>query len=167
MMNNLLSMLKQKTEKIKTESFLLLGEALFTKIDKAFGRSLFIRVVDSGSCNACEVELASLGNPYYDIERFGVKFVASPRHADIMLVTGCVTRNMLEPMLICYNAMPAPKLVVTCGTCALDGGYFKESYAVEGLAGKLPVAMHIDGCPPEPVAILEALLNLLKQIEAS
>lgn len=126
------------------------------------GRSLAIRHVDAGSCNACELELHALGNVYYDLERFGLKFVASPRHADILLVTGPVTLNMREALERTYNAMPAPKWVIAAGACALDGGIFGGSYAcVAGVAAVLPVDLHIPGCPPSPQALLTGLLALM------
>ena len=125
------------------------GGELKKTVDKIFGRSLFVRLVDSGSCNACENELSLLASPYYDIERFGIKFVASPRHADILLITGCMTRNMFNPVWNVYNSMPDPKLVITAGDCQGENPYFGESYSIMGPAGKwLPVAMHIKGCPP-------------------
>lgn len=123
--------------------------------------SLFIREVDTGSCNACEIEVANLNNPYYDVERFGIKFVASPKHADVLLITGCVTRNMLIPMIKAYENAPAPKFVLTVGDCTAECPYFKDSYAVEGPVSKhLPVHVHVPGCPPEPVHIIEGLLKL-------
>ncbi len=126
------------------------------------GRSLAIRHVDAGSCNACELELHALGNAFYDLERFGLKFVASPRHADILLVTGPVTWNMREALERTYNAMPAPKWVIAAGTCALDGGIFAASYAcVGGAAEVLPVDLHIPGCPPSPSILLKGLLTLM------
>ena len=126
------------------------------------GRSLAIRHVDAGSCNACELELHALCNVYYDLERFGLKFVASPRHADVLLVTGPVTWNMREALERTYNAMPAPKWVIAAGACALDGGIFGGSYAcVGGVAAVLPVDLHIPGCPPSPAALLKGLLALM------
>src|ERR1700683_407132 len=115
------------------------------------GRSLAIRHVDAGSCNACELEIHALSNAFYDIERFGFKFVASPRHADVLLVTGPVTRNMQEALRRTYDAMPAPKWVVAAGACALDGGLYAGSYAcIGGVAAAIPVDLHIKGCPPTP-----------------
>jgi len=126
------------------------------------GRSLAIRHVDAGSCNACELELHALGNVYYDLERFGLKFVASPRHADILLVTGPVTLNMREALERTYAAMPAPKWVIAAGACACDGGLFAGSYACAGgVSAVLPVDLHIPGCPPSPSALLTGLLALM------
>lgn len=127
------------------------------------GRSLSIREVDAGSCNGCELEIHALGNPVYDLERFGLRFVASPRHADVLLVTGPVTRNMREALERTYNATPDPKWVVANGDCALDGGCFAGSYAVVGgVADVIPVDLHIPGCPPKPLEILKALLALVQ-----
>lgn len=129
------------------------------------GRSLSIRQVDAGSCNGCELEIHALNNAFYDIERFGLKFVASPRHADVLLVTGPVTKNMQEALLRAYNATPDPKWVVAVGGCARDGGIFAESYAcVGGVAQVIPVDLHIPGCPPNPVALLKGLLALLQHV---
>ena len=126
------------------------------------GRSLAIRFVDAGSCNACELELQALGNAFYDLERFGVRFVASPRHADVLLVTGPVTCNMREALERTYNAMPAPKWVIAAGGCALDGGIFAGSYACAGGVGAvLPVDLHIPGCPPSPATLLKGILALM------
>jgi len=128
------------------------------------GRSLAIRHVDAGSCNACELELHALGNAFYDLERFGLKFVASPRHADVLLVTGPVTWNMREALERTYNAMPAPKWVIAAGACALDGGIFAGSYACAGgVAAVLPVDLHIPGCPPSPATLLKGLLALMSK----
>jgi Ni,Fe-hydrogenase III small subunit len=134
---------------------------------KRLGRSLSIREVDAGSCNGCELEIHALGNVFYDVERFGLRFVASPRHADLLLVTGPVTKNMRDALKRTYDAMPNPKWVVSVGSCALDGGCFAGSYAVEGgVAGILPVDLHIPGCPPRPTEILENLLALLEHVAA-
>lgn len=129
---------------------------------KRLGRSLAIRQVDAGSCNGCELEIHALNNAYYDLERFGIRFVASPRHADVLLVTGPVTHNMREALERTYAATPAPKWVVAVGGCARDGGCFAESYAVAGgVSNVVPVDLHIPGCPPRPIEILRGLLALL------
>jgi Ni,Fe-hydrogenase III small subunit len=130
---------------------------------RRLGRSLAIRQVDAGSCNGCELEIHALGNAYYDLERFGLRFVASPRHADVLLVTGPVTKNMREALERTYAATPAPKWVVAAGDCARNGGLFAGSYAVEGgVAQIVPVDLHIPGCPPTPARLLEGLLALLE-----
>ncbi len=127
------------------------------------GRSLSIRQVDAGSCNGCELEIHALNNAFYDLERFGVRFVASPRHADVLMVTGPVTKNMREALLRTYKATPDPKWVVAIGTCAVDGGMFADSYAVVGgVKHVVPVDLHIHGCPPSPLEILGGLIALLK-----
>ncbi len=127
------------------------------------GRSLSIREVDAGSCNGCELEIHALGNAFYDLERFGLRFVASPRHADVLLVTGPVTRNMREALARTYNATPDPKWVVAVGDCARDGGLFAGSYAVVGgVSQVVPVDLHIGGCPPRPTQLLAGLLALLE-----
>ncbi|WCP12253.1 NAD(P)H-quinone oxidoreductase subunit K, chloroplastic [Sphingobium sp. AntQ-1] len=128
------------------------------------GRSLSIREIDAGSCNGCELEIHALGNAFYDIERFGLRFVASPRHADVLLVTGPVTKNMREALERTYNATPAPKWVVAAGDCAADGGCFAGSYAVlGGVSAVVPVDLHIPGCPPSPVMLLKGLIALMEQ----
>jgi Ni,Fe-hydrogenase III small subunit len=135
---------------------------LDVKARRRLGRSLSLRLVDAGSCNACELELNALSNPYYDLERFGLRFVASPRHADVLLVTGPVTKNMREAMLRTYDAMPAPKWVVAVGDCAACGGLYADSYACErGADAVLPVNLRIVGCPPSPNQLLGGLLALL------
>lgn len=136
-----------------------IGTALRKSIRHLFGRSLHIREVDAGSCNGCEVEITALNNPVYDIERFGVYFVASPRHADMLLVTGPVTRNMEIALKQTYEAMPDPKLVVAVGACAIGGGIFGKSYAsCGGVDAVLPVDVYIPGCPPRPEALLHGIL---------
>jgi Ni,Fe-hydrogenase III small subunit len=128
------------------------------------GRSLSIREVDAGSCNGCELEIHALNNAFYDLERFGLRFVASPRHADVLMVTGPVTKNMREALERTYNATPDPKWVVAVGACARDGGIFAGSYAVAGgVGGVIPVDLHIPGCPPSPKALLAGLLALLQK----
>ncbi len=130
---------------------------------RRLGRSLSIREIDAGSCNGCELEIHALNNVFYDLERFGLRFVASPRHADVLLVTGPVTRNMREALERTYNATPNPKWVVAVGDCALDGGMFTGSYAVVGgVSSVVPVDLHIHGCPPNPIELLRGLLALLQ-----
>jgi Ni,Fe-hydrogenase III small subunit len=129
---------------------------------RLFGRALAVREVDAGSCNGCEVEITGLMSPVYDSERFGVHFVASPRHADLLLVTGPVTRNMEVPLRKTYEATPAPKLVVAVGDCARTCGVFRGSYAVAGSVDQvIPVDVFVDGCPPEPADILRGILAAL------
>lgn len=138
------------------------------KIKKLFHGSLAIRAVDAGSTNACEQELTALTNSYYDIDRFGIHFVASPRHADMLMVTGPVTRNMAEALLKTYNATPDPKIVVAVGDDAIDGGIFKGSYAVlDGVHNVIPVNYQIPGDPPSPFTILSSLLYILKSLETT
>jgi Ni,Fe-hydrogenase III small subunit len=130
---------------------------------RRLGRSLAIRAVDAGSCNGCELEIHALNNAFYDLERFGLRFVASPRHADVLMVTGPVTRNMREALARTYNATPDPKWVVAVGACAADGGIFAGSYGVVGgVNAVIPVDLHISGCPPRPLQLLAGLLMLLK-----
>src|SRR5213078_3809167 len=131
---------------------------------KRWGRTLSIREVDAGSCNGCELEIHALNNVLYDLERFGLRFVASPRHADVLLVTGPVTKNMREALERTYRATPDPKWVVAVGDCALDGGLFAGSYAVVGaVSNVIPVDLHIRGCPPSPNQLLQGLLALLER----
>ncbi|MGB7619105.1 MAG: NADH-quinone oxidoreductase subunit B family protein [Pseudolabrys sp.] len=132
------------------------------------GRSLSIRQVDAGSCNGCELEIHALNNAFYDLERLGLRFVASPRHADVLLVTGPVTKNMRQALLRTYNATPDPKWVVAVGTCAIDGGVFADSYAVVGgVKDVVPVDLHIRGCPPSPTQLLKGLIALLENTTAT
>ncbi|MBX3517674.1 MAG: NADH-quinone oxidoreductase subunit NuoB [Rhodospirillales bacterium] len=129
---------------------------------RRLGRSLAIREVDAGSCNGCELEIHAINNAFYDLERFGIRFVASPRHADVLLVTGPVTWNMREGLERTYAATPAPKWVVAVGDCGFDGGIFAGSYAVAGgVSAVVPVDLHIRGCPPTPTQLLRGLLALL------
>jgi len=139
---------------------------LASRVDGAarrrLGRSLSIREVDAGSCNGCELEIHALNNAFYDLERFGLRFVASPRHADVLLVTGPVTRNMREALQRTYNATPDPKWVIAVGDCAIDGGIFAGGYAcVGGVEEVIPVDLHIRGCPPSPTDLLKGLLALM------
>lgn len=137
--------------------------ALGERARRKLGRSLAIREIDAGSCNGCELEIHAVNNPVYDVERFGLKFVASPRHADVLLVTGPVTWNMREALLRTYNAMPDPKWIVALGDCADDCGVFRGSPAVIGpLTSVLPVDLHIPGCPPSPLKIITSLLALME-----
>jgi len=145
-----------------------LARALGERVRRRLGRSLSIRAVDAGSCNGCELEIHAVNNPVYDLERFGIRFVASPRHADVLLVTGPVTLNMVEALRRTYEATPSPKWVVALGDCGRDGGCFAGSYAVAGGVGEvLPVDLHIPGCPPSPKQILTGLLALLESASAA
>ena len=140
-----------------------LAQALNRTARAKLGRSLSIRQVDAGSCNGCELEIHALSNAFYDLERFGLRFVASPRHADVLMVTGPVTKNMREALLRTYDATPDPKWIVAVGACAVDGGVFAGSYAVEGgVKDVVPVDLTIRGCPPNPRQLLAGLLALLQ-----
>jgi Ni,Fe-hydrogenase III small subunit len=140
-----------------------LGIEIKSHIDKKFSGSIAIRQVDAGSCNGCELEIHALNNPFYDIERFGVHFVASPRHADVLLVTGPVSRHMQTALLRTYEATPNPKWVVAAGDCAVCGGEFGASYASCGaVSNVIPVDVVIPGCPPTPLALMKGLLGLMK-----
>ena len=139
-----------------------LAAAVTTAARRRLGRSLSIREIDAGSCNGCELEINALNNAFYDLERFGLHFVASPRHADVLMVTGPVTKNMHEALLRTWNATPAPKWVVAVGDCAVDGGLFADSYACIGsVEAAIPVDLRIRGCPPTPTQLLQGLLALL------
>lgn len=130
---------------------------------RRLGRSLSIRAVDAGSCNGCELEIHAVNNPIYDLERFGIRFVASPRHADVLLVTGPVTKNMAEALRRTWDATPDPKWVVACGDCACTGGVFAGSYACVGpVESVIPVDLTLPGCPPSPRMLLAGLLSLLE-----
>ncbi len=157
-------------EGIKTQNLTVdeelerIRKELKDEVAKKFAGSLAIRMVDSGSCNACEAECNALSNPYYDLERLGIYFVASPRHADILLVSGVVTFNMYHHLLDAYEQLPAPKWVVTLGGCAA-GEVFGPGFAIKGPVEKiLPVAHHIPGCPPAPDAIIAGLLEFIRKI---
>ena len=148
---------------LETAAVETVGKELKALIAKKFARSFHIREVDTGSCGGCESEIISATNPIYDLQRFGVDFVASPRHADALLVTGPVSKNMEFALKKTYDAMPGPKIVITLGDCALNGGLFAGSYyTLGGVKQVLPVALHIPGCPPKPAEIISALLNFLK-----
>jgi Ni,Fe-hydrogenase III small subunit len=140
-----------------------LARTLDVAARRRLGRSLAIREVDAGSCNACELEIHALNNAIYDLERFGLRFVASPRHADVLLVTGPVTCSMREALERTWNATPDPKWVVAVGDCAVDGGLFAGSYAVVGgVSAVVPVHLHIRGCPPRPIELLKGLVALVE-----
>jgi len=141
-----------------------LGIEVKRQIDKRFSRSIAIRAVDAGSCNGCELEIHALNNPIYDIERFGIHFVASPRHADVLLVTGPVSRHMQTALLRVYEATPNPKWVVAVGDCAACGGEFGVSYASCGaVENVIPVDLVIKGCPPTPETLVKGLLSLMEK----
>jgi Ni,Fe-hydrogenase III small subunit/ferredoxin len=142
------------------------GKQLSDKIARTLGRSLSVREVDAGSCNGCEVEVAALNNPVYDVERFGVNFVASPRHADVLLVTGVGSRNMESALRRTYEATPDPKVVVAVGACACSGGIFGDTYATSGGIGDIvPVDVFVPGCPPRPEALLYGLLLAVDRVK--
>jgi Ni,Fe-hydrogenase III small subunit len=141
-----------------------LSDQLTAAARRKLGRSLSIRAVDAGSCNGCELEIHALNNVYYDLERFGLRFVASPRHADVLMVTGPVTKNMREALERTYRATPDPKWVIAVGDCAFDGHVFKGSYALAGGVGDVvPVDLYIRGCPPSPTALLQGLIALVER----
>ena len=141
------------------------AEILHNSLYGLLGRALSIRHVDAGSCNGCELEIAALHNPYYNLEGRGVHFVASPRHADLLLVTGPVSVNMEEALKRTYDAAPDPKLVIALGDCASCGGVFGQNYASRGaIANVIPVHLTIPGCPPDPVAILSGILKAVRTI---
>jgi Ni,Fe-hydrogenase III small subunit/NAD-dependent dihydropyrimidine dehydrogenase PreA subunit len=142
-----------------------IGAELKARVDKVLGRSLHIREVDAGSCNGCEMEIVGLNSPVYDVERFGIHFVASPRHADMLLVTGPVSRNMELALRKTYDATPAPRLVVAVGACGCSGGIFGQNYASLGGVDKvIPVDVYIPGCPPNPHALLQGILTAISRL---
>jgi len=164
MLRTLLEGLRQPlTEALPTDpEFADLAKKLERAARRRLGRSLAIREIDAGSCNGCELEINALANPFYDLERFGFSFVASPRHADVLLVTGPVTRNMHEALLRTYAATPAPKWVVAAGDCAAGCGVFSQSPACIGaVSSVIPVDLVIPGCPPTPAKLLAGLLALI------
>jgi Ni,Fe-hydrogenase III small subunit len=155
--------LTEKLPRVDDAELAELSAQLDSAARRRLGRSLSIREVDAGSCNGCELEIHALSNAFYDLERFGLKFVASPRHADVLFVTGPVTKNMREALERTYHATPSPKWVVAVGDCAIDGGHFAGSYAVSGgVSGVLPVDLHIRGCPPRPQDLLRGLVALME-----
>ena len=136
------------------------ASAIQEEILRMVGRALVIREVDAGSCNGCELEIHAMNGPRYNLEGLGIRFAASPRHADLLLVTGPVSRHMQDPLRIAYEAMPDPKLVVAVGDCGCNGGIFGEGYATVGGVGKvIPVDVAVPGCPPDPAAILQGILT--------
>src|SRR3954471_19483626 len=138
-------------------------DELQNELKSIIGRALCIRQVDAGSCNGCELEIQALNNPYYNLEGAGIKFVASPRHADLLLVTGPVSVNMEEALKRTFDAVPDPKFVIAVGDCGACGGIFGESYASRGaVANVIPVDHHVKGCPPSPVAIMEGILQVVR-----
>src|SRR5690625_1607072 len=144
-----------------------LGQQLSRKIKRIFGQSLHIRHIDSGSSNACESEMTALTNPIYDVQRFGIDFVASPRHADLLMVTGGVTRNLERSLRKTFEAAAHPKMVVAIGTCAVGGDIFGKTYAnYGGIDQIVPVYVYVPGCPPRPEAILEGVLRALDKYES-
>lgn len=150
---------------IVSSDYELIGKRLKDGIRKRFGRSLQIREVNAGSCNGCDNEINALNSPFNDLERFGVHFVASPRHADMLLVTGPAARNMELALIKTYNATPDPKLVVAVGACACSGGIFKDSYATRnGIDRIVPVDVYIPGCPPRPQALIFGILKAIERI---
>ena len=151
--------LTEPPPKVEDAELAGLAARLETAARRRLGRSLSIREVDAGSCNGCELEIHATNNPYYNLEGQGIKFVASPRHADLLLVTGPVSRNMEQALRRTYDAMPEPKLVVAIGDCGCDGGIFGENYASRGrVANVLPVDVAVPGCPPAPAAIIRGIL---------
>src|SRR5258707_4280895 len=143
-----------------------MAEKLDTLARRRLGRSLSLREVDAGSCNGCELEINALNNAFYDLERVGLKFVASPRHADVLFVTGPVTKNMKEALVRTFDATPSPKWIVAVGDCAINGGLFAGSYAVmDGVSAVLPVDLHIRGCPPRPRDLLAGPPPLVGQLQ--
>jgi Ni,Fe-hydrogenase III small subunit len=143
------------------------AQQLERAILRRLGRSLHVRHLDSGSCNGCDWEITALLSPVYDVQRLGIDFVASPRHADLLLVTGVMTRNLQEAALLTYEAMPEPRLVVAVGACAVGGGVFAHTYAARGSAEPiLPVDVFVPGCPPRPEAIIHGLLVAVGRMEA-
>ena len=154
------------TAQPRDESLPALGEQLCQRVQRIFGRSLHIREVDAGSCNGCEVEIHALNSPVYDIERFGIHFVASPRHADMLLVTGPVTRNMELALRKTFDATPEPRLVVAVGACGCSGGIFGQNYATcGGVDSIIPVDVYVPGCPPNPHALLHGILLAINRIQ--
>jgi len=155
--------IKTETPPQPDDALRVARERLARAIAKNFAGALTIRHVDAGSCNGCELEIHATSNPYYNLEGLGIKFVASPRHADMLLVTGPVSRHMETALKRTYEATPEPKLVVAVGDCGCDGGIFGESYASRGrIANVIPVDVAVPGCPPTPLAIMQAILTAIE-----
>ncbi len=156
-------LLSEKLE-FRDENIEVLGLELKKRVNKIFKKSFSIREVDTGSCNACEVEINALANPYYNLERFGISFVPSPKFADALMITGALSKNMYPALMNAYELTPNPKFIIAVGDCAMDGGDFKDSYAcMGGIRDKLPVDLWIKGCPPEPIDLISGLLKLLSK----
>ena len=148
----------------KDDNIKVIGTQLKNIISKRFKRSFFIREIDTGSCNACEVEINALSNPYYNLERFGISFVPSPKFADALMITGVLTKAMEYPLKNAYNLIPNPKYIIAVGDCVMDGGVFQNSYAIKnGIANDIKVDLWIRGCPPEPIDIISGLLKLISR----
>jgi Ni,Fe-hydrogenase III small subunit len=154
--------IKTEPAPLADETLRATGERLRADVLQYFGGALTIRHVDAGSCNGCELEINALNNPYYNLEGLGIKFVASPRHADMLLVTGPVSRNMETALRRTYDATPEPKLVVALGDCGCTGGIFGETYATRGrVSNVIPVDVAVPGCPPTPLAIMQGILTAI------
>lgn len=164
--NNKIDLMQNLGEQKRSEkSYEQLGTELKEKIYKLFGRSLAIREIDAGSCNGCEIEITALNNPIYDIERFGIHFVASPRHADILLVTGPASRNMEIALQRTYNSTPSPKAIIAVGACACSGGIFGNTYATTGgIRNVCPVDVYIPGCPPRPQNLIYGIFLAVNKL---
>lgn len=165
--SRLVESLGKTADEKEGETYEIIGKELKEKVSRMLGRSLAVREVDAGSCNGCEVEITALNNPIYDIERFGIHFVASPRHADVLLVTGPASRNMEVALKRTFEATPDPKIVVAVGACGCSGGIFGDNYATAGGIDKVvPVDVYIPGCPPRPEAILYGLLLAVDRMQS-
>jgi Ni,Fe-hydrogenase III small subunit/NAD-dependent dihydropyrimidine dehydrogenase PreA subunit len=157
---------RRREELVLSDEEIVLAKGLDARMQRLFGRSLKLRQVSAGGCNGCEAELVALGNVVFDLGRFGIQFVASPRHADGIVVTGPVTRNMESALRATYAAVPAPKLVIAVGACAVSGGPFAGSPAISGVPSDIPVDLYVPGCPPHPLTVLDGLLRLLGRLES-
>ncbi len=158
---------RTREDLVTPDGALRLADALDASARRLFGRSLRLRSVAAGSCNGCEAELVALGNVVFDLARFGIQFVASPRHADAIVITGAVSRNMRSAVYSTYEAVPDPRLVIAVGACAINGGPFRGSPEVgDGVPADIPVDLWVPGCPPHPLTLLDGLLRLLGRLEA-